>query len=322
MRRLVSLLAFATAFGVAASASASTMSLDPTTGMATYRSGAVAGDVTLLEAFSPFRVQVWDLADPVQSGTGCVAGVPVTCEGPSGYDVGLGGGDDHFKGLSEVLAMTVTGGSGSDVITSAGLGNDVRAGGGDDTVGVNGQGQAFGNAGDDRLYAAEDVGALDGGAGDDVVVGETRSLTTLTGGPGNDALVARRGSGTIEGGPGNDAIAFKDAWTVTGGEGDDWIVQMGEGIGPSGNLENGASVVSGGSGSDHIDVVNGQADTVTCGGGLDVVYAEPADTVANNCESRRSGPMPPSPAIDGALSEAAGLPGTLFVFEPPAPPAT
>src|SRR3954468_19583357 len=134
MRRLPCLLALGTALAVAGTAAASTMSVDPTTGTAVYRSGAGASDATLLEAYSPFRLQIWDLADPVVAGEGCLAGIPVTCDAPSGYDIGLGSGDDRFRGFSEILGMTVTGGAGSDVITSAGRSNDVRAGAGADTV--------------------------------------------------------------------------------------------------------------------------------------------------------------------------------------------
>jgi len=317
MRRLLSLLPVVGALTVTAGASASTVTLDPATGVTTYRSGPAAADVTLLEAGSPFRAQLWDQGEELQALAGCVAGVPVTCEGPTGYDIVLGGGNDRYRGFSEILAMTVSGGTGNDTITSLGRDNDVQAGDGEDTVAVNGSGQAAGGAGNDRLYAAELVFGLSGGPGNDLLVSETRpfSQITLTGGAGNDELVARRGTGDIEAGSGDDVAVFKNAWSANGGDGNDWIVS--EGASDDG-ADAGPSTISGGAGNDTIGAINGQSDTVTCGPGRDTVYAEPEDDVAKSCESRLAQPVPSAPVVAAALADAAALPGDLLVVQPPA----
>jgi hypothetical protein len=49
----------------------------------------------------------------------------------------------------------------------------------------------------------------------------------------------------------------------------------------------GLDVISGGPGDDRINVVRGDHDTVRCGPGRDVVFADPADEVAADCEDVR-----------------------------------
>jgi Ca2+-binding RTX toxin-like protein len=52
-----------------------------------------------------------------------------------------------------------------------------------------------------------------------------------------------------------------------------------------GNLDDDA--VDGGDGDDRINVVTGGFDRVTCGPGADVVFADPGDLVAPDCEDVR-----------------------------------
>jgi len=52
-----------------------------------------------------------------------------------------------------------------------------------------------------------------------------------------------------------------------------------------GNL--GADRIDGGPGDDRINVVHGERDRVVCGPGNDVVFVDPRDVVAGDCESVR-----------------------------------
>jgi Ca2+-binding RTX toxin-like protein len=73
---------------------------------------------------------------------------------------------------------------------------------------------------------------------------------------------------------GNDKIrAGSGDDSVRGGGGDDWI---------RGGL--GWDDISAGSGDDHVDVFDGEYDTVDCGSGRDMVHADRFDTVARDCE--------------------------------------
>ena len=63
---------------------------------------------------------------------------------------------------------------------------------------------------------------------------------------------------------------------IFGGHGNDRIF---------GNL--GPDTIQGGPGDDRINVVRGETDSVTCGAGKDVVFADPNDHVARDCESIR-----------------------------------
>ena len=94
----------------------------------------------------------------------------------------------------------------------------------------------------------------------------------LAGGGGNDYIDGRAGNDTLLGGAGDD--------TIYGGDGNDVI----EG-GP------GSDKIFGGAGSDTIDAADGEPDTVDCGDGNDLVYADSFDTL-KNCESRINGPPP------------------------------
>ena len=92
---------------------------------------------------------------------------------------------------------------------------------------------------------------------------------TLNGGPGRDLIFAQRGVDTVYGGGGND-----DLWALARR---DVTHEAGE---P-------ADTVDGGAGNDRIHVRDGEADTVTCGAGFDVVRADFKDKVATDCERVR-----------------------------------
>jgi len=109
----------------------------------------------------------------------------------------------------------------------------------------------------------------------------------LLGGPGKDALLGgneRRplgGDKNLVGGPGNDiVIAGKGSDNAVGGDGNDLLVD-------NGLREFSKDTLSGGSGNDVIDVFHKPAavkDIVVCGPGFDRVIADRADLVAPDCE--------------------------------------
>ena len=137
----------------------------------------------------------------------------------------------------------------------------------DRLVGTAGDDSMFGRGGGDRMY---------GLAGDDYVDGD-QGNDRLHGGDGSDIIAGRKGNDTIWGGSGNDRITGdRGRDRIFGGGGHDTIF---------GNLD--ADEVEGGSGNDRINVIHGGVDVVRCGRGRDIVFADPRDRVARDCESVR-----------------------------------
>jgi Ca2+-binding RTX toxin-like protein len=133
-----------------------------------------------------------------------------------------------------------------------------------------------GTPGDDSLFGKGAADKLFGGAGDDYVDGEY-GADELHGGPGNDTMAGRSNDDRIFGDAGDDQITGDRGFDhISGGSGDDEIF---------GNLD--PDTISGGPGNDRINVVRGDHDTVRCGGGEDIVFADPADRVASDCEHIR-----------------------------------
>ena len=52
---------------------------------------------------------------------------------------------------------------------------------------------------------------------------------------------------------------------------------------------------------------SGAPDTISCGAGQDVVWADATDTVSSDCELRLSGPAPSLPGTAQAIADAAAL---------------
>ncbi len=131
--------------------------------------------------------------------------VPVTLTGGTGDDVLVGGGgvnqldggdgDDQLHGGP--LADFLQGGDGNDVI-AAGEGDDiVWGGGGDDLIsGGSGNDVIRGDAGVDEIYGDEGDDTLDGNDGND----------KLFGGAGRDHLKGQGGEDILVGGPGKDRL--------------------------------------------------------------------------------------------------------------------
>ncbi|MBE2316987.1 hypothetical protein DVA67_013475 [Solirubrobacter sp. CPCC 204708] len=170
-------------------------------------------------------------------------------------------GDDSLWGGGGNDALN--GGAGANTFND-GDGTDVSAGGPhNDTFNV-GQGRDTLQPGDGYdviSYSTRLVGVtitLSGGA-DDGEPGEGDDVGAVAeqadGGSGNDVLAANNLGNTLNGGAGNDALI--------GGTAEDRLV--------------------GNEGDDSIDARDGRFDSVDCGPGNDVVFADPAD-LTQNCE--------------------------------------
>ena len=215
-----------------------------------------------------------DLSDGPPPSSAPPEGVSVT--GGSGRDLLVGtaladalsaqGGDDTLRGLDG--NDTLAGGSGNDSV-DGGSGNDLIGGGTghDRLTGGDGNDTVGGGFGNDRLEmdAGHDVGA--GGPGDDTIQGGVGN-DTLAGSFGNDSLEGGGGDDRVGGGPGRDTLLGDlGSDQLGGGEGDDWLD-----AGP------GNDFVAGGGRDDTLmagagrDTLNGGAgnDRMTGGAGPDV----------------------------------------------------
>ncbi|MCA9241632.1 MAG: hypothetical protein KDA37_15585, partial [Planctomycetales bacterium] len=125
--------------------------------------------------------------------------------------------------------------------------------------------------GDDTLLGGEGVSGqtstLDGGAGDDQVFGSALGSDHLSGGDGNDHLVALAGPAVLLGGAGNDDISgSNEADQIDAGVGDDLV---------AGGLGN--DTISGGDGN---DILYGDLPSDATAGGDDVILGDAgADTI-------------------------------------------
>jgi hypothetical protein len=255
-------------------------------------------------------------------------------EGSKGNDTLDGGdGDDEIQGAEG--ADTIQGGAGNDKISpdyyAAPAADVVDGGPGIDQVDSDYFDSALavqqpltftmtGGNDDGRPGEHDDLRSIErlslgvsptlyvGTDGDDYVkIAQATNPGELQGGNGNDDLNGADGSEKIDGGPGDDHLdgGFGDD-VITGGPGKDRI---------SGDL-------AGGDcgpiwcklpyGNDVINAQDGEADTIACGFGTDVVNADAVDAVAGDCETvNRAGaaPVPPTttkvaPGKDGKKSSA------------------
>ncbi len=132
-----------------------------------------------------------------------------------------------------------------------------------------------GGKGDDLLMAGAVNTTLDGGAGDDYLEGGIGN-DTLIGGVGNDYLTGGKGNDVLNGGAGIDTIIDIDGCnTIYGGDGDDQIIGTGFLSGDAGedHIESrGHSTVLGGAGNDSL-FSSGEYDCLFGGDGNDSVEA-------------------------------------------------
>ena len=185
----------------------------------------------------------------------------------------------------EVAEIDVQLGDGNDTLTVnaatvsrvyGGMGAD-RITGGPGSDFLDGEGDPPGTPG----VAGSDF--IDGGAGNDQITDSTTNTAeadTLLGGVGNDTLSAYGGNDSLDGGSGNDSLA--------GGSGKD--------------------AYSGGEGADRFSARDGVAETLACGGGVDVGQADRAD-LRTGCEQVEvpdpPKPNPPKPDVSVTLTAKA-----------------
>ena len=271
--------------------------------------------------------------------------------GDDGLEGGAGGDDLDGEDGADRLAGgagddSLDGGAGNDSFESgagAAAGRDVIAGGtGVDSVTYQAESYALtavtlddaANDGDanpgsgasieqDNVRSdVENVTTANGGARTSVVGTDARNeLTglgdrnTISGGGGGDLIVATcypnciDGGDTVDGGAGNDEIRTGDgADVITGGPGEDAIY-----------ADNCSSFTC--SEPDRIDVVDGARDDVYCGGGGDVVRADPIDrlllcdhvTIVGGAPVQSGDAAPAGGTAPAAVTQAAPSPPAVQV---------
>lgn len=134
----------------------------------------------------------------------------------------------------------------------------------------------------ERIYLTADATLTGPNEADELTIFNSDGSSKLYGRGGDDKLSAFNLADIVDGGAGND--------TIEGGFGDDTITG-----GPGRDMIN--ADVSGTSchwiqcqmpyGNDTVDARDGEADSVTCGIGADVVYADPQDTVSRLLSPRQ-----------------------------------
>lgn len=289
-----------------ASAAAATISLTSPNGLV-YQ--AAPGEVNALALTSMnWPLPFVEYAAPLTVGPGCVPGTPVLCGNPggpfgTGIHVTLGDRADVATVNSYFGGTTMNAGSGDDDVVAGGFDATASGEAGDDTIRLAADSGTFGfgGPGDDRLTGgsgAYDV-ELDGGPGRDLLVPNGRPYNYAHGGPGRDSLVSLGGATRLYGENGSDVILAFFGGALDAGRGPDLVIAA-----------SGAHTVSAGPGADRIDTVdsgNAAPDSVSCGAGFDVVWADTDDTVSADCERRRSGPAPQFPRAIRAEADARAL---------------
>jgi Ca2+-binding RTX toxin-like protein len=226
-----------------------------------------------------------------------------------------GGGNDTILGGDGLDMASYAGRTGGVVVDQDVPGGDGEAGEGDD-IAADVEGVS-GGAGSDNLMGRDGVTILFGNGGDDVLDGRGGD-DQIFGGPGNDVAIGAAGNDSLEGqegddnlqgglegdglygGPGDDRLdggAAND--TFTGGTGLDTVVYSArskaievtlDGADNDGEADEHDQIrgsiegTSTGSGNDTINVRDGIVGQVSCGGGSDVVTADPVDVIADDCE--------------------------------------
>ena len=288
----ISVLAIVSALGLAASASASTLAIDPG---GTLRFDAARGEANNVDLRDTTgQTIVTDSGSIIQAGDGCTQVTPheASCALPDGFgsqDVAMRLGDRNDAARAFKLGLgsiAIQGGTGADTIDdSPQFGADVDGGAGDDIITVHpnfgGHVDVAGGLGRDTITAIAASGTVDGGLGDDDItltnfVEPSPGASAAYGGFGDDTITADSGTdmGLIDGGFGDDRISTGELALVAelrGGFGDDRIVS-----------QHGTSTISGGFGRDFIDG-HDDGDTIDCGSGIDHYVQYAGDTVSN-CE--------------------------------------
>lgn len=264
-----------------------------------YTAGAGVIDNTLTVTQSPTGTQVTfheDAADPITidaATTGCVAALgDVTCTAAVGLvtdiELDLGeGADVTILGDDVTASVSQFGGSGDDFL-SGGSGPDILSGGdGNDALsGGSGNDVLEGGAGDDDLDGGVGADQVGGGDGVDLAFQTSTADQTLTlddvanDGETGEGDNVRSDVEQVATNVGNDTIVGSSADNdLFGDDGNDDITGMG-----------GQDLLLGGGGDDTIHARDGEVDTIACGAGNDVVFADTGDVIFedgadNHCET-------------------------------------
>jgi hypothetical protein len=259
--------------------------------------GAIDNIVTVTQ--SPDGTQVTfheDAADPITidpTATGCVAAVgDVTCTAPAAglvtdIEIDLDDGADLTTLVDVTAAVSQFGGTGNDSL-GGGDGLDILSGGdGDDELsGGGGTDVLEGGAGGDTLIGGTGADEVRGGSGLDLAIQTSTAAQTLTLDDVANDGEANEGDnvfGDVEQAAtsiGDDTIVGSSADNnLFGDEGNDDITGAG-----------GQDVLLGGGGDDTIHARDGEVDTIACGAGNDVVFADANDVIFedgadNHCET-------------------------------------
>ena len=225
-----------------------------------------------------------DFGAPLVAGPGCRQVMLFECDYWDSSTAHLGDGDDKAR-LNSWLGSTVHGEAGNDTIAS------------DGEIGA-----AYGGPGADTIRATGNGSAAYGGPGPDHIEGGGTESTGMLGEEGKDVLTQTRLSGcksSMDGGPGADRLLGYACTRLIGGRGDrrDDRLPQRPGRRPSGKIRRrtgprlhrrrtrAATRIDAGPGRDFIQAAaDGVPDTIVCGTGRDTVRANPADTVAADCE--------------------------------------
>ena len=235
--------------------------------------------------------------DPASDPKGNDTASYISHPGPVSVNLAIPGGDG-VADENDNVAADVEGAGGSNF---------------DDTLAGDGKLNFInGGPGDDRISGAESDDILGGGLGNDNITGDTGN-DTVDGAEGNDTLNGTDGNDTLRGFTGADILdGGAGADTMSGGDGVDTVTYASRSadvnVDTLGDPDDGernesdqvrtdVESVRAGSGDDRINIADGAAGTVICGGGTDQVDADAADEIGSGCEGsgvRQSSACAPS----------------------------
>jgi hypothetical protein len=307
------LAALALAAAAAAPATASAASIDVVSGEITYR--AKLGEANRLQMVgtvdgsNDLRMAFFEYNAPLTAGAGCVGGFPVICGDvaqPFPVDVSLEDQRDVARVNSFTSNVALDAGSGNDDVLAGGIDATANGGSGNDTIRVAANSTATGNGGSGHDRVSGGLGAaaaeLEGGSGNDLLVPDGAFFNVAEGDVGDDRLVSFTGGNlTLSGQADDDVLVAQggSGGSLNGGSGDDIV-----------SARLGGVTVSAGSGADVVEVRGASgtdADTVTCGTGFDVVFANSGDSVARDCELRLNFTSPALSPVADAVEAAQAL---------------
>ena len=206
--------------------------------------------------------------------------------GSARLDFQGGDGNDTFRGWTQ-SGGTFSGGAGNDLLMVRA--DFAEAGDGADII--------SGEEGDDELGTLHGGDSVSGGPGIDTVVADSGSAVSLDG-QANDGSADAPAAGNvapdvenIRGSSGGDQLVGSVAPNmIDAGDGGDYV-----------DGSAGADVLLTGAGDDVVNARDGEADSVACGPGRDLVEADSVDAVSPECETvLRPDQAPPRPGLEFA----------------------